>query len=238
MQESTFANYTDWKIVGAHDGEEYLLISDEFYNAYRDYALANEYSIWERSPHVGGYYSHMLAPMPTDDATLHKLITLTYDESGNVAFKLQNSVMNTLEIFNEFAEPGAKIFLFVGLGFAVFAAILLMNFIATSISFKKREIGILRAVGARSSDVFKIFFSESAIIALINFVLATIASIVAIFFINRWMFNEGIQVSLLNFGIRQVLLMLGVSVLVALLASFFPVYKIAKKKPVDAIKDR
>ena len=238
QQTKDFAQYTDWKIVGYHDSEDYLMISNDFYNVYCDFAIAEGYSVWEYAFHESGIYSHVLAPMPTDAATLEKLVTLSYDEGGDVAFKMQNSIMNTLETFNEFAEPGAKIFLFVGLGFAVFAALLLMNFIATSITYKKREIGILRAVGARSSDVFKIFFSESAIIALINFVLATIAVIVAIFFLNRWMINSGIQISLLNFGIRQIALMLGVSVLVAVLASFFPVYRIAKKKPVDAIKDR
>ena len=44
---------------------------------------------------------------------------------------------------------------------------MLSNFISVSISNKKREIGILRAVGARSLDVFKIFFSESFVIGLI-----------------------------------------------------------------------
>ena len=93
-------------------------------------------------------------------------------------------------------------------------------------------------MGARSSDVFKIFFSEAAIIALINFVLATAVSSAAIIVLNSVMRGAGIMITLLNFGIRQVLLMLGVSLLVAVLASFLPVYKIAKKKPVDAIKDR
>jgi ABC-type antimicrobial peptide transport system permease subunit len=50
--------------------------------------------------------------------------------------------------------------------------------------------------------------------------------------------NQGINITLLSFGIVQVLIMLGISVLVAAIASFLPVYKIAHKKPVDAIKDR
>jgi ABC-type antimicrobial peptide transport system permease subunit len=126
----------------------------------------------------------------------------------------------------------------LGLGLAVFSAVLLMNFISTSISYKKREIGILRAVGARSSDVFKIFFSEAFIIAIINFVLASVTSIAAVLVLNYYMRNSGINITLLSFGAIQILLMLAISVTVALLASFFPVYKIAKKKPVDAIKDR
>ena len=176
--------------------------------------------------------------MPQSEDAIRALVELHYTMEGDYTFLLKNQVMDTLKIFNEFAEPGALIFLFVGLGFALFASLLLMNFIATSISYKKREIGILRAVGARSSDVFKIFFSEATIIAMINFVLATVATAAATFFINRWMLNEGMNITLLNFGVRQVVLMLGVSILVAFLSSFLPVYKIAKKKPVDAIKDR
>ena len=114
----------------------------------------------------------------------------------------------------------------------------LMNFISTSISYKKREIGILRAVGARSSDVFKIFFSEAFIIALINFMLAVATSIAAVLVLNYYMRNSGINITLLSFGAVQVAIMLGVSTLVAALASFLPVRSIARKKPVDAIKDR
>ena len=97
---------------------------------------------------------------------------------------------------------------------------------------------MLRAVGARSSDVFKIFFSESLIIALINFVLAMGTAIAAVLFANGYMRSMGINVTLLTFGVRQIALMLLVSVAVALLASFLPVYSIAKRKPIDAIKDR
>ena len=146
--------------------------------------------------------------------------------------------MNTLGTFNDFIEEGAKIFLYIGIGFAVFSALLLMNFIATSISYKKREIGVLRAVGARSSDVFKIFFSEALIIAAINFVLSLAAVLTAIFFVNDWMHKSGINITLLTFGVRQFILMMLVSTGVALLASFLPVYNIAKRKPIDAIRDR
>jgi ABC-type antimicrobial peptide transport system permease subunit len=163
---------------------------------------------------------------------------MSYDEEAGVKFSLKNAVMNTLNSFNDFIEVGAKIFLWVGVGFAVFSALLLMNFISTSISYKKREIGVLRAVGARSSDVFKIFFSEALIIALINFVLAMSTTIAAVIFTNSWMHKQGINITLLHFGARQVILMLFVSVAVALIASFLPVYNIARRKPIDAIRDK
>ena len=190
-----------------------------------------------RAKHTAGIWAFAVAPMPQTSAGIEALVKLSYTYN-DLNFSLQNQVMNTLDNFNDFIETGAKIFLYVGIGFAVFSGLLLMNFISISIAYKKREIGILRAVGARSSDVFKIFFSESLIIALINYVMAVAATLIAIFFINRWMRGEGINVTLLNFGVRQLGLMLGVSVGVALISSFLPVWRIARKKPVDAIKDR
>ncbi|MDR0426864.1 MAG: FtsX-like permease family protein, partial [Clostridiales bacterium] len=122
-------------------------------------------------------------------------------------------------------------------GFAVFAALLLLNFISTSISYKKREIGILRAVGARSSDVFGIFFNESMIIAVISFVIAAVLALVACLLLNLYISNSlGLGLMILNFAARQLFLMLAVTVVTAFISSFFPVYSIARKKPIDAIK--
>ena len=50
---------------------------------------------------------------------------------------------------------------------AVFAALLLFSFISASINAKKKEIGILRAVGARGIDVFKIFIVEGIAVTLL-----------------------------------------------------------------------
>jgi len=234
-----------YTVVGYYDSEAYpyasLLISETLMDTYEAwYEESSKAAGYHEdiAEHEDGQWAFVIAPMTTDEDTLLKLVQMNYDEEGDLQFTLQNSVMNTLGTFNSFIEDGAKIFLYIGIGFAVFSALLLMNFIATSISYKKREIGVLRAVGARSSDVFKIFFSEALIIAVINFILSMVAVIVAIFFANRWMHNSGINITLLTFGVRQFVLMLLVSVGVALLASFLPVYNIAKRKPIDAIRDK
>lgn len=184
-----------------------------------------------------GNYAFLIAPMPQGD-NLTDIIKFSYDGMENgIQYTMRNGVMSTLGMVNELIETLAKVFLYIGIGFAVFAGLMLTNFIGTSIAYKRREIGILRAVGARSSDVFGIFFNESLLIALINFVLATAAAIGVVLFLNNMLRVEyNLLITILNFGIRQVGLMLGVSVAVALIASFFPVYKIAKQRPVDAIK--
>ncbi len=188
--------------------------------------------------HEDGIWSFALALMGQDRDVVETLVNMTYDDTVDIQYQLQNPIMDTLSTFNEFIEIGSIVFLYVGIGFAVFSALLLMNFISTSISYKKREIGILRAVGARSSDVFKIFFSEALVIALINFLLSTAALIAAIIVTNSVMRNNGINITLLSYGPIQFVLMLAISAGVALIASFLPVWRIAKRKPIDAIRDR
>ena len=246
---NTGMNTKNYTVVGFYESSkengyymDSIAISDTLLAEFKEWRTENmdEYdSIRETAEHDSGIWAYALAPMPKDKAVMQKLVDLSYVEDGvDLRFELQNYVMDTLDSFNEFIEIGAQVFLYVGLGFAVFSALLLMNFISTSISYKKREIGVLRAVGARSSDVFKIFFSEALIIALINFVCSTAVVIGGIFTANTVMHNEGITITLLSYGVRQFVLMLAVSIGVALIASFLPVNAIARKKPVDAIKDR
>ena len=116
---------------------------------------------------------------------------------------------------------------------------MLANFIGTSISYKKQDIGILRAIGSRSNDVFRIFFAESFVIALINFVLSVIGVGAVTAFINYKLRESlGILITVLDFGVRQITLLATVSLLVAFVASFFPVKKIASKRPIDAIRNK
>ena len=69
--------------------------------------------------------------------------------------------------------------------------------------------------------------------------LAAIATIVGCNVINMLMVNElGMEITLLNVGIRQIALILLVSWGSAFLASLIPTVKISKKKPIDAINNR
>lgn len=184
-------------------------------------------------------YSFAIGKMPSERSRIYDMVDYCYNNDPNVRFGIQNSVTFELDAINDVLKTVSKYFLYIGMGFAVFAALMLANFIATSISHKKQEIGILRAIGSRSNDVFRIFFSESFIIAAVNFVLSSIGVFAATAIINTALReNLGILVTVLNFGIRQVLLTLAVSIAVAVIASYLPVKRIASKKPIDAIRDR
>jgi len=149
--------------------------------------------------------------------------------------RLSNALVEEIIMVNEMVDEFSKVFLYGGLIMAAFAALLLSNFIASSISAKTREIGILRAVGARSADVFKIFFSESFIITAICVVLSIVGGFVVCGILNN-VISEVINVTLFVFGIVSIIILIAGALVTTVLATFLPVRKAAKKKPVDSIR--
>ena len=176
-------------------------------------------------------YNYLITPT---DNSMTQIASLLSSEEGTKV-NVMSAVYQELQNFLEMIEELEEIFLYVGLGVGVLAAFFLLNFISVSIAAKKKDIGILRAVGARGSDVFKIFYAEAFIIAFICFVLASIGSYVLCFFLNQTM-AEVVSMKLLNFGLVNIGLVFGISIVVSVIATFFPVYFAARKSPVEAIR--
>ena len=227
-------NTEGWKLVGIIDNvtegnksklNSTLVTSDSVFKKYT-----------EGSDKI---YSFAVGAMPAEKEEVRSAVAYCYREDSNIRYQVQNSVTFELDSINDALKILSKYFFWIGIGFAAFAALMLANFIGTSISYKKQEIGILRAIGSRSNDVFRIFFAESFIIAMINFVLSSIGVFVATVIINQLMRTEvGILIKILSLGIRQLVLLLAVSIFVAFIASFLPVKRIASKRPIDAIRNR
>ena len=219
------------KIVGisgsADDNDGFIVVGDEIAST-----LINQ--------KANGTYSFAVGNMPEslDDIRQNVRFSNEYEIDG-VKFILKNNVTEQLDWIDEMLSVLGRVFLYVGIGFALFASLMLSNFIGTSVAFKKQEIGILRAIGSRSNDVFRIFFAEAFIIAMINYVLSVVGTLSVTLFINSMLRNSaGLLITFLNFGIRQVALLLAVSLFVAVISTFIPVKKIASMKPIDAIKNR
>lgn len=219
-----------YKVVGAF---EYSLESYELYNGI---VISNE--IFQSiEPHLMVGYRSLLTDLTDNSQALEQLLNSTYDETSENRIKVGNAVSESIDMFVSTIDMLSEVLFYVSIGLAIFSGLLLMNFISTSISYKKKEIGILRAVGAKSFDVFKIFFSEAFFIAVINFVFACVLSAVGVYFFNSAMVDTiGSLGSFFMFGIRQILLLIGLSVAIAFVASFLPVYLVAKKRPVEAIR--
>lgn len=186
-----------------------------------------------------GKYSMVISGEQLSRQELKKVVEFSMQSENATKYSLVNYVVTTENMIGSIIETIAKILLYVGIGIFIFAVILFMSYISASISYKKREIGILRAIGARSSDVFVIFFNEALAIALIVFTLATIGSGIIVAITNSSIrISYGLPIALLSYGFREIGIILLGCVVTALLASFIPVLKIARKKPIDAIRNK
>ncbi len=158
---------------------------------------------------------------------------------GIIKFHINDYKLSSVQSLSSVLSILTQVFIYVGLALAVFAMFLFYNFISISINNKKREIGILRAVGAKRLDVFKIFYSESFIIAIINFILASISTLVLSFMLNGlFQENSGVTFNIMSPNILVFIVIMAISLGTSIIAALIPVTRLANKKPIDAIQNR
>ena len=226
------------KIAGFFLPDERLTDPANAFSTYSDFVMTGD-GVYKKFQADGETkYRFAICRLAKDKADIRKAVDASFEESDGVRYGLQNYITRMESSVGDIIKSLAKVFLYVGIGVFVFALILFTNYISVSISYKRREIGILRAVGARSSDVFGVFFNEAMVIALIVFLLAAIVGGLSVGAANNSLRNEyNMPITLLNYGIRQVVIIFFGCVLTAVAASFVPVMKTARKKPIDAIRN-
>ena len=182
-------------------------------------------------------YDAAITPFETARGKLNHLLALNKPVADDSLFLMvNNDIYSNAASVGDMVQSVVWIFLLVGFGLAVMSGLFLFNYISISIADKKREIGILRAVGARGLDVFKIFFAESFIIAAVCTVLAVIGSIIACFVINGMLVWSALAIQLLNFTVLNALIVFAIALFVGFAATVLPVYFAAKKPPVESIR--
>lgn len=168
------------------------------------------------------------------DNTVEKTETMTYyysrDNSVQVSSAYSGFTAAAWMFTDEmFLTPA----LIIGIVVAIFSALLLMNFLLVTTEARKREIGILRALGAGKMDTINICLAESGIIGIIDFILSLLCGGLMCLIINNifhfYLFGLGIlpviYLALLCFG-------------TVALATILPALRTASKKPVDIISDK
>lgn len=132
-----------------------------------------------------------------------------------------------------------KIAFYCSLVLIIFTVILMTNFIFSSISYRKKEIGILRGLGARRKDVMKIFLWEGLIFATIAFVLASIALFFVTYLLNH-VIMAGTDLLLTPFILtfRQFIVIALLVYVIVFISSIIPMIAMMRRKPIDVILNR
>ena len=105
-----------------------------------------------------------------------------------------------------------------------------MNVMLVSVSERRKEIGIRRALGARRRDIQGQFLMESVILSMIGGVFGTAAGIASTWFICRftgWTFEV---------SATSVMLGLGVASCIGIFFGFYPAYHAARLDPITALR--
>ena len=167
----------------------------------------------------------------SEAATLYELL-----KSGE--YLVCTEAVTQVEEYRETISGFTGAFVGVGAAFAVFAGALIFQFINLSIESKRGQVGILRALGARSADVCRIFFSESFILALVSVAVAIPATIGLSYAVNKILADLFfIRIAVLNFTVWMPVSIFLLGFVIALVATVVPVLKEARKAPIDAIRD-
>lgn len=105
-----------------------------------------------------------------------------------------------------------------------------------SVLERKKEIGILRAIGASKRNVANVFNAETFIEGLIAGVFAIVVVVLVSFPVNAWALAVKQVPNLMSLPVQDALVLIAISVLLTVVAGLLPARSASKKDPVEALR--
>jgi putative ABC transport system permease protein len=145
-----------------------------------------------------------------------------------------------LSPFSNIANMIDLLTVFIKIMLVSIVLISILNVMMMAVYERIREIGTIAAIGTPPRRILSLFLTEGLLLGLGGTVLGTVISLVAIYALNVWKltFNFGQQQGLVlspAIGAKDVAIIAGMVVLMALLASLQPAWKASRMDPVRAL---
>lgn len=158
-------------------------------------------------------------------------ITSSYSQ-----YHMNNEVTYSLNNVEGILDFILIVFKYVAIALVLIIILFLNYYFSGLIIDKKREIGVLRAMGTSKKDIVQIFLGEGIILLGIISFLSILANFIIIKVGNSYMMNHYyLLISLLNFSIFQMVLLVLLCAFSIFLGILIPLYNLIKKKPIDII---
>jgi putative ABC transport system permease protein len=156
----------------------------------------------------------------------------TQDFTVSSSKAMQETRSEMMSSMNAFLLAIAAVSLIVG-------AVGVANTMFTSVMEKTKEIGIMKAIGARNKDILTIFLFNAALIGLIGGILGVLLGMVLSGALPSLMgtsmpMGRGGVMTLVS--LRSIIMAMVISVVVGVTAGVIPAYQASKLKPVDALR--
>jgi putative ABC transport system permease protein len=149
------------------------------------------------------------------------------------------TVSDSLSQAESFSEMMSSFSIFLGAiaGVSlVVGSVGIANTMFTSVLEKTKEIGTMKAIGAKNGDILMIFLFNSALVGFVGGVLGILLSLV----LTSILPSLGITMvrSSMGMTVAPDLMLLGISiaVVIGVLSGIIPAYNASKMKPVDALR--
>ncbi|MCL2755982.1 MAG: ABC transporter ATP-binding protein/permease [Firmicutes bacterium] len=212
---------------------EYFMTTQEFFDELAVYHIRNfivPATTTAQRTNVLSTINNMGNFTITEDGEERIFSFAIWSENAGEIYHLDNMFMLFLSIFRL-----ATILL------CLFAMLLTYSFISSSINARKKDIGILRSLGATRGDIVRIFAKEGGIIAIFVIGLASVAAFIGYYFLDRFFISQlgyiAEAYTLVTYGARQILLMSLLAIAAITIAVTIPIIRIAFKQPVEVIRD-
>lgn len=233
LAEEIYENNKDSEIVKAQQNLNYNILTREEFK--------DENSKEQILSYLGGNdtpYAVLMYPTTFDNKT--KLLEYL-DEFNNGKSKDEKVVYTDLsETITSMTNGIMDAITVVLVAFSAISLVVssIMIGIITYISVLERtkEIGILRAIGARKKDITRVFNAETFIIGLISGGLGLIIAYLLTFPINKVLYKLTELENVACLKATHCIVLLLISIILTLIGGFIPAKLAAKKDPVEALR--
>ena len=159
--------------------------------------------------------------------------------STNSKFVSETVYSKTINNVSKVVEKVSTIALYFSIGFLILTIILFMFFTISSIKSNKKNIGILRALGAKVTDIYKIFYLENFLTGIFAFIFSSITTYISCNVANNLISkNLFLNVKPIIFRFELIYEMFIIVIIIITVSFIVPVFKIAKTKPIDTILNK
>lgn len=118
----------------------------------------------------------------------------------------------------------------------VISSIMIAIIIYASVIERIREIGVLRAMGARKRDIRRVFEAEAFIMGLFSGIIAIVSTLILCVIINIILESLVGVSTIASLSVGTAFFMVGLAIILPLIASLIPASLASKKDPVVALR--
>ena len=175
-----------------------------------------------------------------DDVTSAERYIAAIRDIANLSVSTNEELLSSVLLILGSLDITLQLIAGVALIAAAFGTI---NTMMTAIYERRREIGILRAVGGKSYVIFRVFILESGLYGLLGGLLGFVVGFVVSRFAaplieqNEFVAVLGSPNTAVTFSFPLLFTVLGLSVLISITSGLYPAWRASKLTPMEAIRN-